>query len=112
MQSICTNAYNWLWAHGFRGVIPTPYEMVFDTTGNHKDNRQSRMCGTNVWASHQCPDTSLTVMNDLLPPLPAGVVDPYYYANIGQTTPNGNLWIIPGQTGGQSPSGLKYTCDE
>lgn len=113
MPSICTNAYNWLMANGYNGVIPQPFEMVFDTNTTHKDRRRSRMCQTSVWFSYQCPDTQLPVMNNLYGPLPAGVVDPYFYPNIGLgATDVGDLWIIPGPQGGNDPSGLKYTCDE
>jgi len=111
MQSICTNAYNWLLNNGFNGVIPTPFELVFDTDSGRKTSRQRAMCKTNVWNGHACPDTGLTVKNNLYAPLPPAVINPSFYPNIGGNQP-GDLWIIPGPNGGQSPSGLKYTCDE
>ncbi|GAB7351002.1 hypothetical protein MBLNU459_g1495t2 [Dothideomycetes sp. NU459] len=30
MPSICTNAYNWLWNNGHNGIIPQPFELVYD----------------------------------------------------------------------------------
>jgi hypothetical protein len=112
MQSICTNAYNWLRQNGFNGVIPKPFELVYDLDSNRADRWRNRMCSTNEWYNHVCPDTGLTVMNNLYDPLPAGVVSPFFYANLGNNgQPVGDLWIIPGRNA-QTPSGLKYTCDE
>jgi hypothetical protein len=112
MQSICTNAYNWMLREGFNGVVPKPFEVVYDLDSTRADRRRGRMCSTNEWYNHICPDTRLTVMNNLYGPLQPAVIDPFFYPNVGNNQALGDLWIIPGPNGGQSPSGLKYTSDE
>jgi hypothetical protein len=111
MPAICINVYNWLLQNGESGAMSNSMSMVYDLNRTHAEKRQDRMCGTSTWKSHVCPDTPLAVPNNLYAPLQAGVIDPFFYPNIGRPATS-DMWIIPGPAGGTDPSGLKYSCDE